>query len=76
MENVETIRKYREFYKYNKSNPNDEVSSIEYSSEITLYTVTSKAIQESCETAPKSKDILSQLDELQEKKEYPYARVF
>lgn len=36
--------------------------------EITLYTVSSKAIQKSYETVPKSKDILSQLDDLQEKK--------
>lgn len=68
MEQVETIRKYREHYKYHKANPNDEKFSREYSTELKLYTIASKSIMESYGTVPKSKGILTNLDELQEKK--------
>ena len=68
MEQVETIRNYREHYKYHKDNPDDEKFLREYSAEIKLYTVASKAIKEAYDTVPKSKDILTELDNLQEKK--------
>jgi len=68
MEHVETIRKYREHYKYHKVNPDNERFSLEYSAELKLYTVASKAILGNYKTVPKSKDILKQLDELQVKK--------
>lgn len=68
MEQVETIRKYRRHYKYNKANPNDENFAKEYSAELKLYTVASKAIIESYDSVPKSKDILKELDQFQEKK--------
>jgi hypothetical protein len=68
MENVETIRKYREHYKYYKENPNDINFSKEYSAELKLYTVASKSIMNSFKAVPKSKDILTELDELVEKK--------
>ena len=68
MVQVETIRKYREHYKYHKDNPDDEKFSREYSAEIKLYTVASKSIMETYDTVPKSKDILAVLDKLQEKK--------
>ena len=68
MEQVEIIRKYREHYKYHKTNPDDENFSREYSAELKLYTVASKAIMGTYDTVPKSKDILALLDKLQEKK--------
>ena len=68
MEQVETIREYREHYKYHKANPNDESFAREYSAELKLYTVASKAIIETYDSVPKSKDILKELDQLQEKK--------
>ena len=68
MEQVETIRQYREHYKYHKANPDDEKFSKEYSAELKLYTVASKSIMASYQTVPKSKDILEELDQLQEKK--------
>ncbi|MGF3225952.1 relaxase/mobilization nuclease domain-containing protein [Facklamia sp. P12932] len=68
MEQVETIRNHREHYKYHKAHPDDENFLREYSAELKLYTVASKAIMETYDAVPKSKDILSQLDELQEKK--------
>lgn len=68
MEQVETIREYREHYKYHKANPNDESFAREYSAELKLYTVASKAIIKTYDSVPKSKDILKKLDLLQEKK--------
>lgn len=68
MEQLETIREYREHYKYHKANPKDESFSKEYSAELKLYTVASKAIIETYDSVPKSKDILKELDQLQEKK--------
>lgn len=68
MDNVETIRKYREHYKYYKENPDDFNFSKEYSAELKLYTVSSKSIMNSFKTVPKSKDILDELDTLTEKK--------
>lgn len=68
MEHVEIIRKYREHYKYQKDNPDDQSFLNEYSSEIQLYTVASKAIQKEYDAVPKSKEILQKLDKLQEKK--------
>ncbi len=68
MEQVETIRKYREHFKYHKANPNDENFTKEYSAELKLYTVASTSIIESYDSVPKSKDILKELDQLQEKK--------
>ena len=68
MKQVETIRKYREHYKYHKANPNDENFAKEYSAELKLYTIASKAIIETYDSVPKSKDILKELDQFQEKK--------
>lgn len=68
MEQLETIREYREHYKYHKANPKDESFSKEYSAELKLYTVASKAIIETYDSVPKSKDMLKELDQLQEKK--------
>ncbi len=68
MEQVETIREYREHYKYHKANPNDENFAKEYSAELKLYTIASKAIIETYDSVPKSKDILKELDQFQEKK--------
>ena len=68
MEQVETIRQYREHYKYHKANPDDEKLAKEYSAELKLYTVASKLIMASYQAVPKSKNILDELDKLQEKK--------
>ena len=68
MEQVETIRKYREHYKYHKTNPSDENFTKEYSAELKLYKVASKAIIKTYDSVPKSNDILEKLDQLQEKK--------
>lgn len=68
MEQVEIIRKHREHYKYHKANPNDESFAREYSAELKLYTVASKSIIEAYDSVPKSRNIIKELDQLQEKK--------
>ena len=37
MENVNTINKYREIYKYHKKNPEDKQFAEEYYSELSVY---------------------------------------
>ena len=76
MENINTINKYREIYKYHKKNPEDKQFAEEYYSELSVYKIAAKEILENYKKLPNTKYILSKLDELQEKKEYPYARVF
>ncbi|MDO5714880.1 MAG: hypothetical protein Q4Q07_10645, partial [Tissierellia bacterium] len=68
MEQVETIRKYRGHYKYVKENPDDKGFEREYSVELKLYTTAVNGLSKGYKTVPKSKEILAQLDSLQEKK--------
>ncbi len=68
MENIHIISKYREHYKYHKSNPDDTRFNNEYSAELTLYKTAANEILKTYEKLPKSKDILAKLDEFQEKK--------
>ena len=68
MENINTINKYREIYKYHKKNPEDNQFADEYYSEISVYKIAAKEILENYKKLPNTKEILSKLDELQEKK--------
>ena len=68
MEKVYTIKKYREYYKEHKSNPSDKAFFEEYKSQIILYENTLSELKKSYSKLPNSKDILSKLDKLQEKK--------
>ena len=68
MENINTINKYREIYKYHKKNPKDEQFAEEYYSELSVYKIAAKEILENYKKLPKTKEILSNLDKLQEKK--------
>ncbi len=68
MENIHTINKYREHYKHYKNKPDDTHFNYEYSAELTLYKTAANEILKTYEKLPKSRDILSKLDELQEKK--------
>ena len=52
---MENINKYREIYKYHKKNPNDKQFAEEYYSELSVYKIAAK-------------EILSNLDKLQEKR--------
>ena len=68
MENINTINKYREIYKYHKKNPEDKQFAEEYYSELSLYKIAAKEILENYKKLPKTKEILSNLDKFQEKK--------
>ena len=68
MENINTINKHREIYKYHKKNPEDKQSAEEYYSELSVYKIAAKEILENYKKLPNTKEILSNLDKLQEKK--------
>ena len=68
MENINNINKYREIYKYHKKNPEDKQFAEEYYSELSVYKIAAKEILENYKKLPKTKEILSNLDKLQEKK--------
>ena len=68
MENINTINKYREIYKYHKKNPDDKQFAEEYYSEVSVYKIAAKEILEYYKKLPNTKEILSKLDKLQEKK--------
>ena len=68
MENVNTINKYREIYKYQKKNSDDKQFSEEYYSELSVYKIAAKEILENYKKLPNIKEILTKLDKLQEKK--------
>ena len=68
MENINTINKYREIYKYHKKNPEDKQFAEEYYSELSVYKIAAKEILERYKKLPNTKEILYKLDELQEKK--------
>jgi len=77
MEQVHTVKLYRQIYlEYNKD-PSDKAFSEEYKSEIALYENVLSDLKKSYSKLPNSKDILKKkLDSLLKKKEYPNARVF
>ena len=68
MENIKTINKYREIYKYHKKNLEDKQFAEEYYSELSVYKIAAKEILENYKKLPKTKEILSNLDKFQEKK--------
>ena len=68
MENINTVNKYRGIYKYHKKNPGDKQFADEYYSERSLYKIAAKEILENYRKLPNTKEILSSLDKLQEKK--------
>ena len=67
MENINTVNKYREIYKYHKKNHGDKQFEDEYYSELSLYKIAAKEIIENYKKLPNKKEILSSLDKLQEK---------
>ena len=68
MENINNINKYREIYKYHKKNLEDKQFAEEYYSELSVYKIAAKEILENYKKLPKTKEILSNLDKFQEKK--------
>lgn len=68
MEQVHTVKKYRACYKEYKANPSDKAFFEEYKAQITLYENALSELKKSYSKLPNSKDILAELDKLQEKK--------
>ena len=68
MEQVHTVKKYRQYYKEYKANPSDKAFFEEYKAQITLYENALSELKKSYSKLPNSKDILDKLDKLQEKK--------
>ena len=68
MEQVHTVKKYRAYYKEYKANPSDKSFFKEYKAQITLYENALSELKKSYSKLPNSKDILAELDKLQEKK--------
>ena len=68
MEQVHTVKKYRACYKEYTANPSDKAFLEEYKAQITLYENALSELKKSYSKLPNSKDILAELDKLQEKK--------
>ena len=68
MEQVHTVKKYRQYYKEYKANPSDKAFFEEYKAQITLYENALSELKKSYSKLPNSKDILAELNKLQEKK--------
>ena len=68
MEQVHTVKKHRACYKEYKANPSDKAFFEEYKAHITLYENALSELKKSYSKLPNSKDILAELDKLQEKK--------
>ena len=68
MEQVHTVKKYRQYYKEYKANPSDKTFFEEYKVQITLYENALSELKKSYSKLPDSNDILSKLDKLQEKR--------
>ncbi|HES5852340.1 TPA: relaxase/mobilization nuclease domain-containing protein [Streptococcus pyogenes] len=68
MEQVHTVKKCRAYYKEYKANPSDKSFFKEYKAQITLYENALSELKKSYSKLPNSKDILAELDKLQEKK--------
>lgn len=68
MEQVHTVKKYRQCYKEYKASPSDKAFFEEYKAQITLYENALSELKKSYSKLPNSKGILDRLDKLQEKK--------
>ena len=68
MEQVYTVKKYREYYKEHKANTSDKAFFEEYKSQIMLYETALSELKKSYSKLPNSNDILTKLDKLQEKR--------
>ena len=68
MERVYAVIKYRKYYKEYKADPSDKSFFEEYKAQITLYENALSELKKSYSKLPNSRDILSELDNLQEKK--------
>ena len=68
MEQVNTVKKYRAYYKEYKANSSDKSFFKEYKAQITLYENALSELKKSYSKLPNSNDILAEIGKLQEKK--------
>lgn len=68
MEQVHTVKKYRQYYKEYKAEPSDKVFFEEYKAQITIYENALSKLKKSYSKLPNSNDVLDKLDKLQTKK--------
>ena len=68
MEQVHTVKKYRQYYKEYTASPSDKAFFEEYKAQITLYENALSELKKSYSKLPNSRYILDKLDKLQEKK--------
>ena len=68
MDQVYAVKKYLAYYKEYKANPSDKVFFEEHKAKITRYETDLTKLKKSYLKLPDSKDILSKLDKLKEKK--------
>ena len=68
MEHINTVKKYRAYYKEYKTNSNDKAFYEEYKNILILYQKAENELKKYYKKIPNSKDILNQLNKLQEKK--------
>ncbi len=68
MEQIHTVKKYRQIYQTYKADKKDRAFFEEYKSQIILYEKALSDLKKSYAKMPDSKDILSELDSLHEKK--------
>ena len=68
MEQVHTVKSYRQIYLEYKKDPSDKAFFEEHKSEITLYENALLDLKKSYSKLPNFKDILKELDLLHEKK--------
>lgn len=71
MEQVHTVKSYRQIYLEYKKDPSDKAFFEEHKSEITLYKNTLSDLKKSYSKLPNSKDILKEIDSLHGKKRIP-----
>ena len=76
MEQVHTVTKYRQIFEADKKEPADKAFACEHKAEILLYEKVLADLKKSYSKMPNSKQIFEELEKLNKKKEYPYARVF
>ena len=68
IEQVHIVKKYRAYYKEYKVNPSDRAFFEGYKAQITLYENALSELKKSYSKLPNSKDILAELNKLQEKR--------
>ena len=76
MEQVHTVNKYHQIYLEYRKDTSGKAFAGEHKAEILLYEKALADLKKAYPKMPNSKQIFEELEDLNENKEYPYARVF